>query len=78
MSHSYKHEFCNFLGLARGSLLELESHLAIARDLRYLSDVGHLSLEKQCDEVRCMLNGLLESLKGASQDNPAVGPLLET
>ena len=58
-----KGEFRNFLGQARGSLLELETQLAIARDLGYLSDADHVSLEKQCDEVRRMLNGLLESLK---------------
>ncbi len=58
-----KGEFRNFLGQARGSLLELETQLAIARDLGYLSAADHVSLEKQCDEVRRMLNGLLESLK---------------
>jgi len=58
-----KGEFRNFLGQARGSLLELETQLAIARDLGYLSETDHVSLEKQCDEVRRMLNGLLESLK---------------
>ena len=58
-----KGEFRNFLGQARGSLLELETQLAIARDLGYLSEADHVSLENQCDEVRRMLNGLLESLK---------------
>ena len=58
-----KGEFRNFLGQARGSLLELETQLAIARDLGYLSEADHVSLENQCDEVRRMLNGLLESLR---------------
>jgi len=58
-----KGEFRNFLGQARGSLLELETQLAIARDLGYVGAADHVSLEKQCDEVRRMLNGLLESLR---------------
>ena len=58
-----KGEFRNFLGQARGSLLELETQLAIALDLGYLSKADHLLLEKQSDEVRRMLNALLESLR---------------
>lgn len=59
-----KGEFRNFLGQARGSLLELETQLAIAQDLGYLNAGNSALLEKHCDEVRRMLNGLLESLKG--------------
>lgn len=58
-----KGEFRNFLGQARGSLLEVETQLAIAKDLGYLSEADQISLERQCDEVRRMLNGLLESLR---------------
>ena len=55
--------FRNFLGQARGSLLGLETQLAIAQDLGYLNAANSALLEKHCDEVRRMLNGLLESLK---------------
>ena len=40
-------EFQQFLGHARGSLLELDTQLAIAHDLGYLSDAVHANLEQE-------------------------------
>ena len=58
-----KGEFCHFLGIARGSLLELETQLAIAVDLHFLSDSEFQILEPHLSEVLKLLNGLIESLQ---------------
>jgi len=62
-----KGEFQQFLGHARGSLLELETQLAIAVDLNYLEKEHFASLEDRISEVNRLLNGLLESLRGRSK-----------
>ena len=56
-------EFRHFLGQSRGSLLELETHLAIALDLNYLSENEFQKLEVCTNHVRRLLNGLMESLR---------------
>jgi four helix bundle protein len=53
-------EFRQFLGIARGSLLELETQLTVARELGYVDSDNPL-FEAIC-EVGRMLNGLLNSL----------------
>jgi four helix bundle protein len=58
-------EFLQFLGNARGSLLELDTHLEIARRLGMLSEEVHLALMEQLIEVRKLLNGLMRSIKAA-------------
>ena len=58
-----KGEFCHFLGQARGSLLELETQLAIALDLRFLEAGDFDRLEARSSEVRRLLNGLIESMR---------------
>jgi four helix bundle protein len=58
-----KGEFQQFLGHSRGSLLELETQLAIAVDLNYLDAGEFLRLENLTAEVRRLLNGLIESLR---------------
>jgi four helix bundle protein len=50
-----------FLGHARGSLLELDTHLEIASQIGYLSADKHLELQEKLAEGR-LLNGLLRSL----------------
>lgn len=58
-------EFLQFLGNARGSLLELDTHLEIARRLCMLSEEVHSALMGQLIEVRKLLNGLMRSIKAA-------------
>jgi len=58
-----KGEFVQFLGLARGSLLELETQAAIAEDLGYLESARNGEIESLTSEVRKPLNGLIESLR---------------
>jgi four helix bundle protein len=55
-------EFLQFLGHARGSLLELQTQLEIAEDLSYLSNLEHRNLEDHCAQVLRLLNGLIDSL----------------
>jgi four helix bundle protein len=54
-------EFRPFLGIARGSLAELETQLIIAENLGYLTESGPLF--EQLVEVGRMLSGLLASLR---------------
>jgi four helix bundle protein len=58
-----KGEFRQFLGHARGSLLELDTQLAIALELAYLDDAQYKILEQGAYEVLGLLNRLLASLQ---------------
>ena len=51
----------NFLYIALGSACELETHIIIAKEIGYLSNIDNLT--KKINEVRKMLNGLINSLK---------------
>jgi four helix bundle protein len=55
-------EFCQFLGNARGSLLELDTHLELALRLKYLTDSQYERIHNDLDEVGRLTNGLLSSL----------------
>src|SRR3954462_15767747 len=46
-----KSEFCQFLGNARGSLLELDTHLELAFRLKYLTASQYERIHKNLDEV---------------------------
>ena len=54
-------EFIQFLYIALGSACELETHLIISKEIGYLSNIDNLT--KKINEVRKMLNGLINSLK---------------
>ena len=56
-------EFLHFLGQARGSLLELDTQLAIALDLNYLKTDRHEILDHDAYQVLGLLNRLIESLR---------------
>ena len=61
-------EFVHFLGQARGSLLELDTQLAIALDLNYIRPDQHKLLDQNVYQVLGLLNRLIESLrKGRNQ-----------
>lgn len=57
-----KKEFCQFLGNARGSLLELDTHLELALRFGYMKSHQYASLETQLNEVGRLINGLLRAL----------------
>jgi four helix bundle protein len=56
-------EFLHFLGQARGSLLELDTQLAIALDLTYLKSDQYEILDREIYQVLGLLNRLIESLR---------------
>jgi four helix bundle protein len=55
-------EFRHFLGNARGSLMEVETQILIARDLGYLDQDQSDHLLNNAAEIGRILNGLLASL----------------
>ena len=57
-----KKEFQQFLGHARGSLLELDTHLELALRFGYINSESHQNILPQLQEVGRILNGLLRSL----------------
>jgi four helix bundle protein len=56
-------EFRQFLGQARGSLLEVQTQLAIAFDLTYLAERQYEELDSAAYQVLGLLNRLIESLR---------------
>src|SRR3954447_11670815 len=56
-------EFMHFLGQARGSLLELDTQLAIAHDLTYLDAHQQETLALEIYQVLGLLSRLIESLR---------------
>lgn len=62
-------EFVYFLANARGSLLELDTHLEAATRLGYLKAAVHADLQAQLDEVGRMLNGLMRSVTNSPTSN---------
>ena len=65
-------EFRQFLGQARGSLLELQTQLEIASELGFLNEEQFNSLNVFGSELLRILNGLLDRIaKPQSQHMPA-------
>jgi four helix bundle protein len=56
-------EFHHFLSQARGSLVEIETQLLIARELKYLQPAKADDLLATADELGRVLNGLITSIK---------------
>jgi four helix bundle protein len=57
-----KREYVQFLSRARGSLLELDTQLHIARNLGYLNETEFHRLSTNAEEVGRALNGLLSAI----------------
>jgi four helix bundle protein len=55
-------EFHQFLGNARGSLMELDTHLELALRVGYVSIEQHAAIRAKLDEVGRVLNGLMRSI----------------
>jgi four helix bundle protein len=60
-------EFLQFLGHARGSLFEVQTQLEIALDLGYMAKEDFDRLEGLSNDVRALLNRLIESLQPKSK-----------
>ena len=57
-----KKEFQQFLGHARGSLLELDTHLELALRFGYINSESYQKVLPQIQEVGRLVNGLMRSL----------------
>ena len=57
-------ELVRFLQIARGSASEVEHHLLVARDLKFLAVNTHQALDKPLQEVQRMLTSLVNSVQG--------------
>jgi four helix bundle protein len=57
-------EMKRFVQIARGSASELECHLLLARDLRFLTAEAFTTLEPQVFEIQRMLASLVQRLQG--------------
>ena len=55
-------EFLQSLGIARGSLAELETFLILSVNLRFLATPESENLLNACTEINKMLNALMKSL----------------
>jgi four helix bundle protein len=55
-------DFARFLSIAAGSASEAEYQILLARDLGYLSMENHRILKNQINEVKRMLNSLIQTL----------------
>jgi four helix bundle protein len=59
-----KREYVMFLYRSRGSLLEAETQLEIAKNLEYISPATFDELFEQCASVGRTLHGLIRSVEG--------------
>ena len=59
-------DFLRFLGVAAGSLQELETQVILAARLGYLEEPNKAQLLDQCREVARLLQGLINSLRRRS------------
>jgi four helix bundle protein len=57
-------ELVRFLQIARGSASEVEHHLLLARDLKFLNAKAHRDLEAQPQEEQRMLTSLVSAIQG--------------
>jgi four helix bundle protein len=56
-------EYIQFLLIARGSLMELETHLIIAQELNYLNQQQLEKMQAEIESMGMMLNRLIQSLR---------------
>jgi len=59
-----KKEFIKFLYYASGSTSEVQSHLYVALDQKYISDVDFQETYNQARKTKSLINGFISYLKG--------------
>lgn len=64
--HHSDRDFVRFLLHARGSLLELQTQLLIAKELHYVSSADEIRLTSAADAVGKALNALINSMSKAA------------
>ena len=57
-------EFVQYLGIARGSLAELDTLLIVAHRLGYVNETQQKNLSDQIIDIRKPLHGLIQRLQG--------------
>jgi four helix bundle protein len=57
-------EMARFLHIARGSAVELDYHLLLARDLEFLPAASFGFLQREVDEIQRMLTSLIQRIQG--------------
>ena len=62
-------EMSRFLHIARGSAVELQYHLLLARDLELLAGSSFVVLEHQVDEIQRMLTSLIQRVQPVGRDS---------
>jgi len=67
-------EYIQFLFVARGSLMELETHLIVAGNIEYLKQEALRQAVSQIEGIAKMLNGLISSLRARSSDHAVPDP----
>jgi four helix bundle protein len=55
-------QYIRYLGIARGSLKEVETQLEIARQLKFLSEEKYAELQRMCDRTSRLLTNLRRAL----------------
>jgi len=65
----------HFLTIARGSLLELETHLIVAQNLHFLTPEEFVSTSKPIEDIGKMLNRLIAVLRTRKQGQPVAKAL---
>jgi four helix bundle protein len=73
----YRRNFLRHLSIARGSLMEVETHLQIAVRLNYLSRDQAKAAWALLQETGRLLNGLIRSLESKESQSPAKDQDLE-
>jgi len=63
-------EFRRFLGMAKGSLAELETWILLCVRLGYLDSVNSEMLLRDCEDIQKLLAGLLRSLTHSTSHSP--------
>ena len=59
-----KKEFANFLSYASASASEVQSHLYVAFDQKYISEEEFLGAYNQTKKTKSLINGFISYLKG--------------
>lgn len=60
-------EFSRFLLMAQGSASELDYHLLLAHDLKYLAGADYDRLREDLDHVRRMLSNFIQTIKSKAR-----------
>jgi four helix bundle protein len=59
-------DYCRFLSIARGSLFELQTQIAIAKELNSLTQKDFAEINKSVEEIGRMLTAMINKLSATS------------